>query len=657
MRPVQTFLERLLDEAGAEELDGAVLACARAVETLPEEERESARAELDTLRELRVMVERHRRRARELQALFETAGDLSSVRDVEGVLQAIVRRGRQLLQTDVAYLMLVDPERGDTFMRVTEGTISPHFPEIRLPLGVGLGGRVAQGLAPHWTRNYLLDERFLHVIDGIVDEEQLVAILGVPLRVGHRLLGVLFAAERGERDFAQGEVSLLSSLADHAAIAIENASLFQETQEALGALSRAHGVIEANNLRLEKAVELHERLMALVVRGGLLQDLADAVVSVIGGGLLVIDDQARELARASAGGEDPAPIFDEALRLVESGNAPYPSTSLELAGRTGVLLPVVAGSERFGWIVFAGGEALDDDLRALERTASVMSLLLLNRRAIDEADNRVRGEILAELLISSPHDLEAIRRRAGLLAVDLDQPMVVVAAVPASGSVSHRLQAEAGSAVRSWGGLVTSYADRVVMLLPGERSDEWAATVAARLRPLQVTVGTSGMLTDLREVAHHADRARRVANLLVALGRAGEGASTDDLGIYGLLLSEAGEQHARAFIDTQLGAVRRYDAKRGTSLLHTLEVYFASESNVATAAERLFVHVNTLYQRLLRLDRILGDDWRTGDRTLELRLALRMERLRAAPEAHVEIPPPEPQDAGSSHVSWATPDS
>lgn len=636
MRPVHMFLERLLEEAAGAELDDAMLACSQTVDELPAEERRTARAELDTLRELRLMVERHRRRGRELRALFETAGDLSSVRDVEGVLQAIVRRGRQLLQTDVAYLMLVDPERGDTYMRVTQGTTSPHFPEIRLPLGVGLGGRVAQGMAPHWTRNYLVDERFLHVIDGIVDEERLVAILGVPLRVGHRLLGVLFAAERGERDFSQDEVSLLSSLADHAAIAIENASLFQEAQEALGALSRAHGIIEANNRRLEKAVELHERLMALVAQGGLLQDLADAVVSVIGGGLLVVDDHVRELARAVAAGKDPTSLFAEAVRLVEAGDAPHRLTSFELAGQAAVLLPVVAGSERFGWIVFACEEALEDDLRALERTASIMSLLLLNRRAIDEADNRVRGEILAELLLSSPRDLTAIRRRAGLLNIDLDQPLVVVSAIAANGSVSHRLQAEASSAARSWRGLVTSYGDQVVMLLPGERSDEWAAVVAARLGQLQVTVGTSGPLTDLMQVAYHEDRARRVAKMLVALGRAGQGACTEDLGIFGLLLSEAGEQHAHGFIDTQLGAVRRYDEERGTSLLRTLEVYFASESNVAAAAAGLFVHVNTLYQRLFRLDRILGADWRTGDRALELRLALRMDQLRHASTSHVE---------------------
>lgn len=628
MRPVQTFLEKLIDEAGPDELDRAMLACSRGADALPEEERDSARAELDTLRELRTMVERHRRRTKELRALFETAGDLSSVRDVEGVLQAIVRRGRQLLQTDVAYLMLVDPDRGDTYMRVTEGTVSPRFPKIRLPLGVGLGGRVAQGLTPHWTRNYLVDERFLHVIDGIVDEEQLVAILGVPLRVGHRLLGVLFAAERGERDFVQDEVSLLSSLADHAAIAIENASLFQETQEALGALSGAHGLIEANNRRLERAVELHERLMALVARGGMVQDLADAVVSVVGGGLLVVDDQARELARAFVG-DDPAASFAQALQLVEGGDATAPAARLELAERPVVVLPVVAGSERFGWLVFVGAEALDDVRRDLERTASVMSLLLLNRRAIDEADNRVRGEILAELLISSPHDLEAIQRRARLLDVALDQPLVVVVAVPRTGSVSHRLQAEAGSAARSWLGLATSYADRVVMLLPDADSDDWAGAVVARLRQLEVTVGTSGPVSDLLHVAEHEDRARRVANLLVVLGRLGEGASAGELGIYGLLLSEAGEQHARAFIDAQLGAVRRYDRERGTSLLSTLDAYFAAESNVAAAAERLFVHVNTLYQRLQRLDRILAAGWRTGDRALELRLALRLERLRA----------------------------
>jgi len=63
---------------------------------------------LVTARTLRRLLDRYKSRAYELSALFDTAGDLSSMRDLEMVLQAIARRARHLLGTDVAYLMLLD---------------------------------------------------------------------------------------------------------------------------------------------------------------------------------------------------------------------------------------------------------------------------------------------------------------------------------------------------------------------------------------------------------------------------------------------------------------------------------------------------------------------------------------------------------------------
>lgn len=626
---MQSLLRMLLDEAPEHETDAVVASCRRSMEVLPPNQRESAERELELLMELRGGIARYRRRSRELRALFETAGDLSSVRDVDGVLQAIVRRGRQLLSTDVAYLMLVDQDRGGTYMRVTEGTTSLGFADIRLRLGVGLGGRVAQSMAPLWTRDYVADSRYEHVIDGIVLEERLVAILGVPLKVGRRLLGVLFAADRDIRDFSQDEVSLLASLGDHAAIAIENAALFQETRDAVAALSTAKGTIEDSNRRLQISVELHERLMNLVVEGGSVGDLVDALVEVIGGSVIVVDDVGRVLARADANScvhTDPHAGLEARLSEIA---VPLRSTRIDEPDFSGVITPMRAGVDSYGFMVFVAGDVDHVDIPTLERSANILTLLLSNQRARDEADNRVRGEVLAELLISSAHDVEAIHRRARLLEVDLAQELVVIVILPTSGHVSRAVQAQTGIMARRHRGLVSSYADRVVMLLPASALAEWPQTVADRLRQahLETTVGASGPVSDLADVANHEGRARRSAKLLQALGRVGEGVSADDLGIYGLLLSEASQEQLRIFLEATLGPVRDYDAARGTALLPTLQAYFASEANVAAAAQRLFVHVNTLYQRLDRLDRLLGRGWRSGDKALELRLALRLQQF------------------------------
>ena len=142
---------------------------------------------------VRADIDTHQRREAELSALLDTARELASRSDPGGVLDAIVRRARTLLGTDVAYLTLADPERGDTFMRATAGSVSAHFQVLRLPAGAGLGGLVAQTRRPYWTADYPADERFRHTadIDTAVGEEGLVAICGTPLLVDGQFVGVL----------------------------------------------------------------------------------------------------------------------------------------------------------------------------------------------------------------------------------------------------------------------------------------------------------------------------------------------------------------------------------------------------------------------------------------------------------------------------------
>lgn len=168
--------------------------------------------------DIRATLQSRRRREAELAALYDTAGDLSALHDVDAVLHSIVRRAGTLLAADVSYLTLNDTERGDTYMRVTDGSVTARFQRLRLPMGAGLGGLVAHCSAPYATANYFTDPRFRQTedISGAVVDEGLVSILGVPLLRGTTVTGVLFAANRTQRPFSREEVALLGSLAAHA---------------------------------------------------------------------------------------------------------------------------------------------------------------------------------------------------------------------------------------------------------------------------------------------------------------------------------------------------------------------------------------------------------------------------------------------------------
>lgn len=286
-------LRRLLDllAAGAAAEDyAAVPARARRDGAGPE-----VLAEIEEATALALTVHRtlgqHRRREAELTALFDTATDLAASRDLDQVLRAIVHRARLLLGTDTAYLTLPDEAAGDTYMRVTDGSVSPLFQNLRLNLGDGLGGLVAQTARPYATPDYRTDERFRHTgrIDAGVAEEGLVAILGVPLLLGRQVVGVLFAADRQPRAFAPDQVALLCSLAAHAAIALDTAGALADTRAALAELNAADTVIRANAAAAQRAEQAHDRLTDLVLRGADLAEVAGEVATLLGGRIAVQD--------------------------------------------------------------------------------------------------------------------------------------------------------------------------------------------------------------------------------------------------------------------------------------------------------------------------------------------------------------------------------
>lgn len=624
------FLELLAREASAVEFEAPVLA-ARAAGASPRALRELEEVKAAALR-VRALLERRARREAELSALFDTAGDLAALRDVDAVLEAIVRRARRLLDTDISYMTLHDDERGDTYMRVTDGSISERFRALRLPMGAGLGGLVAQTGAPYNSADYFNDDRFAHQghIDTAVHEEGLVAILGVPMRLGERVIGVLFAANRGARPFVQEEVSLLGSLAAHAAVALDNARLLQETRTALDELSTAHQLIQARSAAVERAAQAHDRMTALVVGGGGVRDVAAAVVDVLGGALVVLDPERRPICAVGdlAGVDDP----ELATAVAEAATAGRPGRTV----RRGDLwvTAAAAGAETLGTLVLqADPPPSAADQRILERAALVTALLLLFRRSVAEAEGRVRGELLEDLASGRHADADALRSRARLAGVDPSVAHVVVVTRHDGEDPAQRRRAAfwAASHAALEHGLAATRGDETVLLLPGTDPGAAARRVAKELTTClgsPATAGAAGPLPELERTAAGYQEARRCADALLSLGRAGDGASADDLGFVGVLLGD--EPDVTGFLDATLGPVLRYDARRGTALVGTLEAYFACGGGLQRTAERLHIHVNTVTQRLDRIGHLLGEGWHAPDAALELQLALRLNRLRGA---------------------------
>lgn len=570
-------------------------------------------------------LDEQRRKELELRALLDTARDLAAARDPDEILDEIVRRARSLLGTDLAYLTLYDPLHGDTYMRATDGAVAASFRCLRLELGVGLGGAVAATHEAWWTADYWNDHRFSHTptIDAGVSDEGIVAICGTPLIVENEFVGVLFASERSTRTFAPDAVALLGSLATIAALTIIQTRARRATEAALAELSRVHEAVRTYTADVEHSAEAHDRFTQLVVAGGGVDDVTQALGATLGGWIVVID--ADGLRRSSFGpvpGDDvatgePDPLAQAAVVVkarVHDGRIAEGGT---------YALAVRARRELFAILVGGGRDLSPLDWRIVERASAVAALVFLFERGTADARRRAISEQVSDLVAGTLADVEAHRllRQEG---VDPRGPFCLIG-IRASRLPSRRLVIPLATALAGVG-LAGEHARHAVAIVPGDDPGRAAKNLVARIsRVDELTAAGVGPLMGTHVLPDAFADAVRGVQAMIAFGRRGQGAATGDLGFAGLVVGSTPD--VAAYIDSVLGVLLAYDQRKGTRLVETVDAYFAAAQSPLHAASALHVHPNTVSQRLERVNALLGANWASPDHALEIQLALRLRRL------------------------------
>ncbi|MFQ3555276.1 helix-turn-helix domain-containing protein [Streptomyces gramineus] len=583
------------------------------------------------------------RRQRELASLYTTAKSLTALGELDEVLRSIVHHAHELINTDFTYLSLVGAD-GRLSARASEGTISASFLAACIPAGVGLGGKVLASRSPHWVRNYAATTEIDHDpgFDRLVSTEELVALLGVPLVIRGQVVGALFAGDRAERSFHADEIALLSAFADHAAVALDNARLYEASRAALHELRIAYGKIEEHMTVVQRAQAIHEALSEVVLAGGtpgdvaqLLADRLDGCVSLLDRtGVLVLHRDAASRPCDLPSGVDFADALDSARR---AGRC---STSVDPAGIALSVASIQAGDNCLGALAWSrqaspGQGALDQtDLRTLERATHILGMLILKERAVADAGERLSGELLTELMVGSPGISPAQRARTQARSIDADRLNLVLVA-DSSKQAPSDLSRHLHDIAHGHGGLAGEHLGRATMILHSTDDDRTVQEIHRRLRR---TVGGPVVVTGQRVDRHDWSRAFSLASrcgaVMRAIGHTDLGATTSRYALYALIFDTERVHELDRFISDAIGPLLDHDRRRGTELVDTLSAYYDHQANVAATARALYIHVNTLLKRLDRASSVLGLDWRRAN-DLELRLGLRLHQLRADGSASV----------------------
>ena len=244
-----------------------------------------------------------------LTLFYDIGQKLTSSLDLSVVLQETTALAASALAADASTLMLVDEKTQELVFEIPVGSVGGILHQQRIPLTQGIAGWVAMHGVPTFCNDVTTDSRFNSQVDAMTGYVTR-SVACVPLQVKGRIIGVLEVLNKQHPEgFNQQDLEWLSTIASQAAIAIENARLYEGLRQ-----------------EQERIIRVQEQ-----ERHALAQDLHDGPVATLGAVIMNLENVQRLLS------QDPTRVGDELMYLTNTIRAAY----RELRQRLFELRPVI----------------------------------------------------------------------------------------------------------------------------------------------------------------------------------------------------------------------------------------------------------------------------------------------------------------------------
>jgi PucR family transcriptional regulator, purine catabolism regulatory protein len=417
-------------------------------------------------------------------------------------------------------------------------------------------------------------------------------------------------------------------------------------------------IIDAQLAELRASEMLHEVFTQLSVDGAPPDEVVRQVAR-LAGRPVVLENLSHQVLAADAAGFDPAGLLaswetrSRAVRTEE--RTAYDESSQWLVTVVG------ARGEDWGRLIIAGQGPPPSprDIVLVERAATTLALGRLLEQHAQSLERQAHGSIISGILAHAYSDPQEAAARARALGVPLTGRRLLGIVVLPCGS-------DADTGVPSLADLadVTAVACRdasltalvgtldegspqarvgVLASLPARAEDEQilgdvarrlrahhgvppAGGQAERGRPEGTAPGfvmaAGSIVESIRDVRRSFQEAEQVADVASRRGDDRPFYRLPDLRLRGLLHLLRDDARLQTFVERELGPLLSHDARRGGDLVRVLALYLDSGRNKALAAQRAHLSRPALYERLRRIERVLGADLEDVESCASLHVAL-----------------------------------
>jgi GAF domain-containing protein len=575
----------------------------------------------------------------ENRTLYSVIRLVSSSLEVLPMLHGVVDLATEATGCHACFIYLL--EDGVLTMRAASPVFADAVGRVEIGLDEGLTGWVARHRTPEFIRERAMEDPRMKFIP-VLQEERFQSMVAVPiLSRAEETIGVIVLHTEAPHEFTEDTLKLLVHIASLISGAIENAQLYDQQRRRVDSLT---------NLS-----ELAQDVAAATAPEGLVQLVARGAHGLLGAEVCQVyrpeADGVNWDVVASWPSAAPAPPTVSAAELMHAvlqgrrGRATAPNLWPDLEIGDLLVTPLAAGEERVGVLCAGsppGRRFSDEDVEIARAVAHLAAVAVKRLELIEGLTNATIVKDLFEALAAGASAFAATK--AGEVRCDLTQPYVIVCAEPSGGR--EQGSGEWREAAEALGRELAQMAPRCAvetgpgpvrgLLALGARRAQQFEELLRRCRELGQSVGAAIGVSEVHAAPTDASRAFREAVDASLIGRAlivGGGAiGYADLGAYRYLVHIAADDAPRDRMRSAVDLLIAYDNKRRTALLDTLERYLAERRSVIESSRALFIHPNTLRQRLGRIEELTGLNLDQDD-LLSLELAIKLARLHGRPGA------------------------
>lgn len=583
-----------------------------------------------------------------LSSLYGVARKLLGSRDLDEVLLEIVTAAAQVLRAEISSVFLLAPGQDTLEAKASVGHRTIDTTRLKVKKGQGLVGHVFQAGATYyvddWSTDPVISKEFLR----IASLEGSKSAIGAPMNVDGDTVGVLAAWRRRRSLFSDGDVEVISALADLGAIAVQRAVSADALQEMSDSLRQANGALAQRVGEAEHALHIHERLTRIVVDGAELATVISALGEITGKDVAVVGFEGSVIQAGTA-------WLVDLLRASRRRRLPRVGATASVLGPDSQgrhAIAVKIRSAGFEWAelgVASEPQPPALDVLATEQAATACAVLLARQDAVAAAVRRLESEFVWDLLEGRVASEAEALVRAHQLARDLPATarVVVLSTVFPSRQAGldrpapDQLERSGLGLARSMAELLDSHGLRarygrrgqvLAMIIPAPRSLDDTRRLCGEMLELARRLGRHvlmGVSSPINSLASYPAGYRQAQYAMHASSPSDvEALLFEDLGVLQFLLEPAQRADLDGYVRQILGPLIDYDREHGSHLVETVAAYLRCDCHLQRAAAAVYVHHKTMSYRLARVSALTGLRLDDQEDRFRLHLALKILGLQ-----------------------------